>query len=62
MQKHAAVFRIEETLKSGVEKVKEIYARKDDVRVKDKGLVWNSDLIEGLELDNLLGKLFFKIV
>lgn len=51
------MFRIEETLKSGVEKVKEIYSRKDDVRVKDKGLVWNSDLIEGLELDNLLGKL-----
>ncbi|CAK55906.1 unnamed protein product (macronuclear) [Paramecium tetraurelia] len=38
----------------GVEKVKEIYSRKDDVRIKDKGLVWNSDLVEGLELENLL--------
>ncbi|CAD8156604.1 unnamed protein product [Paramecium pentaurelia] len=54
MQKHAAVFRIEKTLQEGVEKVKEIYSRKDDIRIKDKGLVWNSDLIEGLELDNLL--------
>ncbi|CAD8046386.1 unnamed protein product [Paramecium primaurelia] len=54
MQKHAAVFRIEKTLQEGVEKVKEIYTRKDDVRIKDKGLVWNSDLIEGLELENLL--------
>ncbi|CAD8052238.1 unnamed protein product [Paramecium sonneborni] len=54
MQKHAAVFRIEKTLQEGVEKVKEIYSRKDDVRIKDKGLVWNSDLIEGLELENLL--------
>ncbi|CAD8136572.1 unnamed protein product [Paramecium pentaurelia] len=54
MQKHAAVFRIEKTLQEGVEKVKEIYQRKDDVRIKDKGLVWNSDLIEGLELENLL--------
>ncbi|CAK66867.1 unnamed protein product (macronuclear) [Paramecium tetraurelia] len=54
MQKHAAVFRIEKTLQEGVEKVKEIYSRKDDIRIKDKGLVWNSDLVEGLELDNLL--------
>ncbi|CAK72164.1 unnamed protein product (macronuclear) [Paramecium tetraurelia] len=54
MQKHAAVFRIEKTLQEGVEKVKEIYSRKDDVRIKDKGLVWNSDLVEGLELENLL--------
>ena len=34
--------------------MKEIYSRKDDVRIKDKGLVWNSDLMEGLELENLL--------
>ena len=59
MQKHAAVFRVEETLKEGVEKLKEIYSRKDDIRIKDRGLVWNSDLIEGLELDNLLC-IFFK--
>lgn len=55
MQKHASVFRVEELLKQGVEKVRDIYARKDDLKIKDKGLVWNSDLLEGLELENLLG-------
>ena len=57
------MFRIEKTLQEGVEKVKEIYSRKDDVRIKDKGLVWNSDLIEGLELENLLCIIYiYKIV
>lgn len=46
---------MEELLKQGVEKVRDIYARKDDLKIKDKGLVWNSDLLEGLELENLLG-------
>lgn len=49
------MFRVEEILKEGVAKVKDIYSRKDDVRIVDKGLVWNSDLLEGLELENLLG-------
>ncbi|CAD8095136.1 unnamed protein product [Paramecium sonneborni] len=54
MQKYASVFRIEKTLQEGVQKVKEIYQRKDDIKIKDKGLLWNSDLIEGLELDFLI--------
>eukprot|EP00360_Condylostoma_magnum_P002132 CAMPEP_0168313662 /NCGR_PEP_ID=MMETSP0210-20121227/3539_1 /TAXON_ID=40633 /ORGANISM="Condylostoma magnum, Strain COL2" /LENGTH=302 /DNA_ID=CAMNT_0008273191 /DNA_START=977 /DNA_END=1885 /DNA_ORIENTATION=+ len=54
MQLHAAVFREEKTLKQGCEKVTEICKLYDDVQVTDRGLVWNSDLIETLELENLL--------
>lgn len=53
MQNHAAVFRTEEILQKGVNEMKEVYASFDDVKIKDRGLIWNSDLIEALELDNL---------
>ncbi len=56
MQDHAAVFRTEETLQQGVAKIREVYASFADVRVSDRSLVWNSDLIETLELQNLLGQ------
>ncbi len=55
MQDHAAVFRTAETLKAGVEKIGEINAGFSDVRVADRSLIWNSDLVETLELRNLLG-------
>ena len=54
MQAHAAVFRTSESLKEGCEKVDECFDALADVRVMDKGLVWNTDLIEALELENLL--------
>ena len=54
MQKHAAVFRTEESLASGVGKVVNICSSFKDVSIKDKGLVWNSDLVEALELENML--------
>lgn len=56
MQDHAAVFRTEETLKQGVKIVNEVHASFADVKVSDRSLVWNSDLIETLELQNLLGQ------
>jgi succinate dehydrogenase / fumarate reductase flavoprotein subunit len=56
MQDHAAVFRTEETLKAGVKLVNEIHASFADVKVSDRSLIWNSDLIETLELQNLLGQ------
>ncbi len=56
MQEHAAVFRTQETLAEGVEKVREIRESFADVKVSDRSLVWNSDLIETLELQNLLGQ------
>ncbi|MCM8557714.1 succinate dehydrogenase flavoprotein subunit [Sphingomicrobium sediminis] len=56
MQSNCAVFRTEEILAEGVDKLNKAYARMQDVSVADRGLVWNSDLIETLELDNLLGQ------
>lgn len=53
MQAHAAVFRTEEILTKGIEKMREIFASFEDLKIEDRGLVWNSDLVEALELDNL---------
>ncbi len=55
MQNHAAVFRTSETLAEGKHKITEINAMFDQVRVSDRSMVWNSDLVETLELRNLLG-------
>ena len=55
MQSHAAVFRTQETLAEGVEQIRGINASFADVKVSDRSLVWNSDLIETMELQNLLG-------
>ena len=54
MQKHAAVFRSGESMQEGVEKMDEIFATFSDVKVSDRGLIWNTDLVETLELENLL--------
>jgi succinate dehydrogenase / fumarate reductase flavoprotein subunit len=54
MQSHAAVFRSGETLEEGVMLINEVWESLKDVRVSDRGLVWNTDLMETLELDNLL--------
>ncbi|MGO4549513.1 succinate dehydrogenase flavoprotein subunit [Lysobacter sp. 2RAF19] len=62
MQADAAVFRTGETLAEGVAKVREINASFADVKVSDRSLVWNSDLIETLELQNLLGQALTTIV
>jgi len=55
MQEHAAVYRTAETLSEGKVKIDEVVKSFDDVQVKDKSLIWNTDLIETLELQNLLG-------
>jgi succinate dehydrogenase / fumarate reductase flavoprotein subunit len=62
MQNHAAVFRTSSSLVEGVEKMREIHAGFEDVRVSDRSLVWNSDLIETLELQNLLGQAVATVV
>jgi len=54
MQKYAAVFRTEKTLQEGVQKIDEVYKLFPEVKVSDRSLIWNSDLIETLELQNLL--------
>ena len=54
MQKHAAVFRTGESLQDGVEKMRGIVDSFDDVKIEDRNLIWNTDLVETLELENLL--------
>jgi succinate dehydrogenase / fumarate reductase, flavoprotein subunit len=54
MQDDAAVFRTGETLAQGVKKIGEIWNASADIKVTDRSLVWNSDLIETLEYDNLI--------
>jgi len=56
MQKDAAVFRTGETLQEGSKKISEVYDSFKDVGVSDRSMVWNSDLIETLELSNLLAQ------
>ncbi|MDP9097141.1 MAG: succinate dehydrogenase flavoprotein subunit, partial [Pseudomonadota bacterium] len=54
MQAHAAVYRNSASLKEGVQKVKNLWAGMDDMRVVDRSLIWNSDLLEALEFGNLM--------
>jgi succinate dehydrogenase / fumarate reductase flavoprotein subunit len=54
MQADAAVFRTGESLQQGIDKLSQTFASFEDVAVSDRGLIWNTDLIETLELHNLL--------
>ncbi len=56
MQRHCAVFRDSALLSEGVTEMDRIYAGFQDVGVTDRSLIWNTDLIETLELDNLIGQ------
>ena len=56
MQKHCAVFRDNALLSEGVAKIGTIYQGFQDVKVNDRSLIWNTDLVETLELDNLLAQ------
>jgi len=55
MQESAAVYRTTETLAEGKVKIDEVVKKFDDIKVTDKSLIWNTDLVETLELQNLLG-------
>ena len=56
MQNHAAVFRTGESLQEGIEKLRQTAHSFADVLVADRSLIWNTDLVETMELDNLLGQ------
>jgi succinate dehydrogenase / fumarate reductase flavoprotein subunit len=56
MSQHAAVFRTDELMAEGKEKLAQTYARMNDIGVTDRSLIWNTDLIETLELDNLIAQ------
>ncbi len=54
MQSHCAVFRDTGSLRTGLEKIDRCYATLQDVGIADRSLIWNTDLVETLELDNML--------
>jgi succinate dehydrogenase / fumarate reductase flavoprotein subunit len=56
MQAHCAVFRTDELLREGIDKLGRAYARMADIHVSDRSLIWNTDLVETLELDNLIAQ------
>ncbi len=62
MQEDAAVFRTDKTLGEGVKKMTDIAGKMDDLKVTDRSLVWNSDLMETLELTNLMPNALATIV
>ena len=54
MQADCAVFRTGETLAQGVKRIAEVHGGISDIAIQDRGMVWNTDLIETLEFDNLI--------
>ncbi len=62
MQAHAAVFRNSKTLTEGVAKMHDLWGGMSDMSVADHSLIWNSDLMEALELQNLMGNAMTTIV
>ena len=56
MQRHAAVFRSGASLTEGVEKMDQVAARMSDIGIADQSMVWNTDLVEALELENLMSQ------
>jgi succinate dehydrogenase / fumarate reductase flavoprotein subunit len=56
MSQHAAVFRTTDLMAEGKDKLASIYAGMADISVTDRSLIWNSDLVETLELDNLIAQ------
>ncbi|KAK7082860.1 hypothetical protein SK128_013781 [Halocaridina rubra] len=54
MQNHAAVFRTGDVLVEGCHKMSALWKKMDDIKLSDRGMVWNTDLVETLELQNLM--------
>uniref|UniRef100_A0A0K2UW91 Succinate dehydrogenase [ubiquinone] flavoprotein subunit, mitochondrial n=1 Tax=Lepeophtheirus salmonis TaxID=72036 RepID=A0A0K2UW91_LEPSM len=54
MQNHAAVFRTGEVMREGIHKMNDIWTQMKDLKVSDRSLTWNSDLVETLELQNCM--------
>jgi succinate dehydrogenase / fumarate reductase flavoprotein subunit len=54
MQEDAAVFRTQESLENGCKRISEIWGELKDIKVFDRSMIWNSDLVETLELENLM--------
>jgi succinate dehydrogenase / fumarate reductase flavoprotein subunit len=61
MQDYCAVFRTGETLAEGIKKIEEVRKSMDDLALSDHSLIWNTDLVETLELENLLSQAIVSI-
>jgi succinate dehydrogenase / fumarate reductase flavoprotein subunit len=62
MQEDAAVFRTGESLVTGVKRMEVVQQKRRDLAVTDRGMIWNTDLMETLELDNLIGQAVVTVV
>ena len=62
MQQHAAVFRTESLLQEGIDKLSSSAASISDIRLADRSMIWNTDLVEALELENLMINAMMTIV
>ncbi|MGB8818812.1 MAG: succinate dehydrogenase flavoprotein subunit [Rhizobiaceae bacterium] len=62
MQEDAAVFRTAETLQSGVKRMGDVWTSLSDLKVHDRSMIWNSDLVETLELENLMANAMTTVV
>jgi succinate dehydrogenase / fumarate reductase flavoprotein subunit len=62
MQEDAAVYRTSDALASGVKRMAEVNAQRPDIKVSDRSMIWNTDLMETLELDNLIGQAVVTVV
>jgi succinate dehydrogenase / fumarate reductase, flavoprotein subunit len=56
MQNYATVFRTDKLLQEGVGKIQDIARTLSDIGLADRSLIWNSDLVEAMELENLMGQ------
>ena len=56
MQKYCAVFRTDEVLAEGLAKIRNLYLNRNDILINDKSLIWNTDLIEAFEFENLIAQ------
>jgi len=62
MQSNCAVFRTGEVLQEGVDALKAVWANRENIGVTDRSMIWNSDLVETLEFDNLITQAMVTIV
>ena len=56
MQSHSSVFRSHEVLDEGKRLLSKVWQKKQDIKVSDRSMIWNTDLVETLEFDNLLAQ------
>ena len=61
MQRYCSVFRTDEVLDEGKRHLLEVWQKKKNIKVSDRSLIWNTDLVEALEFDNLLSQAIVSI-